>query len=193
MNNSLAFISSLQRCSVSAKIGSQIVTIDKPVDSSKYLVQIIQEICLSCNKNIFDFQNIITCRGPGSFTGIRTCLSVARGIRASTALMNQSELPKILSVTSFDIVCADLNDEDKDSKVLAIKSEKDDFYCRFSSNSKSVSYCTLTRNKINDLQNCIINCDDIYDSKKILNVSIESMTENLSPIYLSAACDGANY
>ena len=117
----LAFDTSLNKTYVTVGCDKQIFD-SKIVESkdgiyhSEFLIEKIKEILTINTLKITDIDAIITNIGPGSFTGIRTCNTVAR-------MLGQQLNINVVGITSFEILSS-LNTSEK--KALCIMDARKD-------------------------------------------------------------------
>lgn len=112
MTNILAVCSALNNTYIALKIKdeiySKIIRSDENNYHSLYLIKEIKEMCLKHNFNLKDLNYITTNTGPGSFTGIRVSLTVAK-------VMAQELNVPIVGLNSAEIL---LNAYDCDTLIM---------------------------------------------------------------------------
>lgn len=111
----LAFDTSLNRTYISLGrdeqiLDSQIVESKEGIYHSEFLTEKIKEILSDNSLKVADIDAVITNVGPGSFTGIRTCNTVAR-------MLGQQLDIDVVGVSSLEILSS-LNDSEKESLCL---------------------------------------------------------------------------
>lgn len=98
---------------------SKIVETTKEHYHSAFLISAIKEILIKNNLTPKDIEVIATNIGPGSFTGIRACTTVAR-------VFAQSNNIKTAGVSSLEILSRIRKQENKDAKTQRGKEAKED-------------------------------------------------------------------
>lgn len=82
-----------------------------------------------------DLDAIAVCTGPGSFTGVRACISAARTFSFA--------LPQcqVLGISAFDAYISDLDPQElAPINAVIIETKRNDFYCQlFDENKKKIS------------------------------------------------------
>ena len=82
-----------------------------------------------------DLSAICVCTGPGSFTGVRSCVSAARAFAIA--------LPecKIMGISAFEAYMSGFSDEElADVNAVLIETKREDFYCQlFGKNREKIS------------------------------------------------------
>ena len=91
-------------------VNSQVVESKDGIYHSEFLTEKIKEILDDNSLKITDIGAVITNVGPGSFTGIRTCNTVAR-------MLGQQLDVDVVGVSSLEILSS-LNDSEKESLCL---------------------------------------------------------------------------
>ena len=91
-------------------VNSQVVESKDGIYHSEFLTEKIKEILSDNSLKITDIGAVITNVGPGSFTGIRTCNTVAR-------MLGQQLDVDVVGVSSLEILSS-LNDSEKESLCL---------------------------------------------------------------------------
>lgn len=91
-------------------VNSQVVESKDGIYHSEFLTEKIKEILFDNSLKITDIGAVITNVGPGSFTGIRTCNTVAR-------MLGQQLDVDVVGVSSLEILSS-LNDSEKESLCL---------------------------------------------------------------------------
>lgn len=80
VENVLAVTADLKRCSIAVKFDGQMFEINENVNAPTYLVKLAEDLCSQNQIDISKIDRIVTASGPGSFTGIRTAQSFAKGL-----------------------------------------------------------------------------------------------------------------
>ena len=80
VSNVLAVTADLKRCSIAVKFEGQVFEINENVNAPTFLVKLAQDLCAQNQIDLKKIDRVITAAGPGSFTGIRTAQSFAKGI-----------------------------------------------------------------------------------------------------------------
>ena len=90
---------------------------------AEYLMGMINDVMEEAGKDFGDLDLLAVTTGPGSFTGIRIGLAVARGLALA------GDLP-CMGVTTFEAVAAGVPETERDGATLfvAIESKRDDIY-----------------------------------------------------------------
>ena len=94
----LSIDTSSKICSVAVLEDDNLITekhIDDEKTHSQKLMPLIDEVLLSCNLSLYDFDLYTCCIGPGSFTGVRI------GVSTIKAFNDVSSIP-IASVSSLE-------------------------------------------------------------------------------------------
>lgn len=91
-------------------VNSQVVESKDGIYHSEFLTEKIKEILSDNSLKITDIGAVVTNVGPGSFTGIRTCNTVAR-------MLGQQLDVDVVGVSSLEILSS-LNDSEKESLCL---------------------------------------------------------------------------
>lgn len=91
-------------------VNSQVVESKDGIYHSEFLTEKIKEILSGNSLKITDIGAVVTNVGPGSFTGIRTCNTVAR-------MLGQQLDVDVVGVSSLEILSS-LNDSEKESLCL---------------------------------------------------------------------------
>ncbi len=79
IENVLAVTADLKRCSIAVKFDGQMFEINENVNAPTYLVKLAEDLCSRNKIDLERIDRVITASGPGSFTGIRTAQSFAKG------------------------------------------------------------------------------------------------------------------
>ncbi len=78
----LAIDTCAELCSVAVQVGNKIFSeaVDAPREHSQRLLPLVQKLVSEAGIKLSDLDGIVYGRGPGSFTGIRICTSMAQGL-----------------------------------------------------------------------------------------------------------------
>ena len=97
----LALEASTERCSVAIMSGGErdIKTCDTPKSHARVILPMVHDLLTAKRISLRDLDAILVSRGPGSFTGIRICISIAQGLAygAHIPLMGVSSLQILAS------------------------------------------------------------------------------------------------
>lgn len=166
---------------------------------SPRLLQTIREMLLDNNLTFSELDLIATSVGPGGFTAIRTCMTVAR-------VMAQELEKKLIGVTSFEIL-QHLPINYKNKKIMvALDARRDSAYVAIDNEIKGIvlledlkndiannDYFLITDNKLQPIIGGISYQELNYDLGEIIaKIAIEkSKIENgdwgkLTPLYLAS-------
>lgn len=141
----LAFDTCLDKMYVTLKSGEEVLTSKIVVNHdekyhSAFLISTIKEILKENNLSPKDIDLIVTNIGPGSFTGIRACTTVAR-------IMAQQLNCKAIGVSSLEI----LAHAKKDYEIVALDARKEKAYLYYDNDIKGAipleEVKTLCQNK----------------------------------------------
>ncbi len=117
----------------------------------------VDEVLLDSGKTINDVENICVCVGPGSFTGVRVAISLAKGLSVGTKA-------RVFILSNFDIFDVD----DKNNSVLVLDGFSNFVYVRKFINFQFIDECV----DVNVLNKYVLN------SKCLVYVTNEK-TQNL--------------
>ncbi len=209
MKNILAITACLKRCSIAISYENETVEINESIDSSANLAYLTNKLLKSYNVDLTKLDGVITSSGPGSFTGIRTAQSLAKGI--SLALKKPAA-----SIDYFDVInnlATQKKYNHKMDRLILIKSEKDQVYFKLLKSDNSLiemgisSYENLEE-KISQQNNLIIISDidfknvsflkhithtiefisDFKNAKYLLGFSkMITATSSINPLYINAS------
>lgn len=149
---------------------------------SAYLIPSIRDILKQYTLQIKDIDAIGINIGPGSFTGIRAGITIAR-------VMAQQVNIKLVGVTSLEILSK--LSENKERTIVALDARKNKiYYAEYKKGIETISPCLIDKeeilNKI-DNQTSIISDNSIYTyltENNINSLDYEKSNENLG-IYLA--------
>lgn len=208
MKNILAMAACLKRCSVAVLYEDKMYEINEDIDAAANLVSLISKIIKMYDIDLKKIDGVITSSGPGSFTGIRTAQSVAKGISLSLKIPSAS-------LDYFDVM-ANLANQKKHNnqmdRLVLIRSEKDQAYFKILKPDDSMiemgisSYENLEDNIIAENKFIIVSDIDLKDAlflknktdsiefvsyfknaKHLLNFShIINSTSSIKPLYINA-------
>jgi tRNA threonylcarbamoyl adenosine modification protein YeaZ len=209
MRNILAITACLKRCSVAISYANKTFEINENIDATANLACLANKLLKSHNVDLKKLDGVITSSGPGSFTGIRTAQSLAKGI--SLAL----KIPAA-SMDYFDVInnlAYQKKYNQKMDRLVLIKSEKDQVYFKLLKSDNSLiemgisSYENLEE-KIARQNNLIIISDidlenasflkqkthtidfisDFKNAKYLLDFAkIITTTSSINPLYINAS------
>ncbi|MBK47913.1 MAG: tRNA (adenosine(37)-N6)-threonylcarbamoyltransferase complex dimerization subunit type 1 TsaB [Pelagibacteraceae bacterium] len=98
---------------------------------SKFLIPILKLSLKKSNLDIKEINYILTSLGPGSFTGIRIGIAVAKGIGITSKA-------KILGYSNMDVLANAINIDLKGKKIVTvIKSKNKDYYFQIFNHKKT--------------------------------------------------------
>jgi tRNA threonylcarbamoyl adenosine modification protein YeaZ len=186
--NIFAVSACLKRCSVAFLYEKNIFEANEYIDAAANLVWLADNLAKSHNIDFRKIDGIITLSGPGSFTGIRTAQSFAKGLSLSL------QLP-VACVSCFDVIRAICNVPKNVPSVIVIKSEKDQVYYQNGLDS-GVSAAELLKEKIPkeavligdaaDAFPNIIRIENFREAKHLLGFSHLITSESkISPMYIA--------
>jgi tRNA threonylcarbamoyladenosine biosynthesis protein TsaB len=98
-----------------------IAHIQKPIERghAETLLPMINDLILSVNRSIKDIQNIYVTIGPGSFTGLRVCLTAAQ-------FMAYSQGKKAQGITTFQAFSSLIKDDVP--RMVLVDTKRDDYF-----------------------------------------------------------------
>ncbi len=137
----LAIDTALEACAVSVSTGGQMHTIYEPMKrgQTERLLPMIMEACEVIDVSLKDMNGVCVTRGPGSFTGVRVGLSVAR------TLASTREIP-LYGMTSFEALS--LLIENKPDYGIVLESKRQDVYFQAILNHQPQAPCVTTYEEI---------------------------------------------
>ncbi|MGM9874513.1 MAG: tRNA (adenosine(37)-N6)-threonylcarbamoyltransferase complex dimerization subunit type 1 TsaB [Bacilli bacterium] len=106
-----------------------IKTKESEYSHSIYTMTMIEELFKENNLNVKDLDEIIVVNGPGSFTGIRIGLSIAKTIAYALNL----KIHTISSLKAY-LISSDINEE----KMAVIEDNKGYYVCAFDKNNNTI-------------------------------------------------------
>lgn len=106
-----------------------IKTKESEYSHSIYTMPMIEELFKENNLNVKDLDEIIVVNGPGSFTGIRIGLSIAKTIAYALNL----KIHTISSLKAY-LISSDINEE----KMAIIEDNKGYYVCAFDKNNNTI-------------------------------------------------------
>ena len=112
---------------------------------SDEILDVIDELLQSAQKSIGEVDNICVCVGPGSFTGVRVAISLAKGLSIGCKA-------KIFTLSNFDV----FDITKKDNSVLVLDGFSTFVYVRKFFNDGFIDECVdlnLLKNYVNE-KNC---------------------------------------
>lgn len=162
---------------------------------SPRLLQTIREMLIDNNLTFSELDLIATSVGPGGFTAIRTCMTVAR-------VMAQELGKKLIGVTSFEILQNLPIDYQGKQKMIALDARRESAYVAIDDEIKGIvllseintdGYFVVTDNKLKPIIGGISYQElNINISEIIAKIAIEkAKTQDgdwgkLTPLYLAA-------
>ena len=120
------------------------------------LLLVVDKLLNDAELKVKDIDNICVCIGPGSFTGIRVAISVAKGLSIGTDA-------KIYTCSNFDIYAL----KDKSKSIYVLDGFSKFVYARIIDDEKSTDCCI-------DISELIVNIKEKY-----INYSIYVQNEKL--------------
>lgn len=111
-------------------LSSKVVESQGEIYHSEFLTEKIKEILNENSLTIKDIDAVVTNVGPGSFTGIRTCNTVAR-------MLGQQLGIDIIGISSLEIISS-LNNSDKET-ICLMDARKHKAYVAIYSDSKEIA------------------------------------------------------
>lgn len=171
--NILTFDTSLDKTYVTLSaddniLSSEIIENHNEKYHSAFLIPTIVSILKDNKMTMQDVDAIGTNVGPGSFTGIRACVTVAR------VIAQQLDVP-LVGVSSLEILSA-LNKEDKKS-IIVLDARKNQFYTAVYENGKELQAPKLTAvdDVLNmDLKSALI-ISDLVSNKLLKEYGYDSL------------------
>ena len=123
----LAFDTTTNFCSVALfenKVQKEIFVREMTFGQSEVLIPTIQTLLEAQKITMQDVGLIVVCTGPGSFTGVRSSVAVARAF--SIACPNA----KVCGVNAFEVYLKELKEKSEVCAVI-VETKRDDFYVCF--------------------------------------------------------------
>ncbi len=168
---------------------------------SNYLMSSLNNIFKDNNLKINDVDNIIVVNGPGSFTGIRVGVTVAKTLAwtLSKNLYEITTLDALKTHTNNDVVISVFYDKPNASYVGIYDNNKIIDYMtlddtRLDINNKKITIISYDENDfVKALKGKLKNCDidfvvlDNYDYVKVVNSALKTkpvVVHNSAPVYL---------
>lgn len=177
--------------------------VDSHSKHSNFLMNEIKNILNKCNISIYNVDNFVVLNGPGSFTGIRVGVTIAKTIcwALSKKLYQLNNLEALKVGVQDEVVICVIPDKVSDSYVgIYTKDNKFEDYTSITSeflkfDNKSITIVSLEENDFaNTLKNKLENNNDVkirfinqYDYLKVVNYALskESINPHLAePVYL---------
>lgn len=166
---------------------------------SPKLLETIKNILLQNNLNFSNLDLIATSVGPGGFTAIRTCMTVAR-------VMAQELNKKLIGVTSFEILQNLPIDYQNKLKLVALDARRDSAYVAIDEDIKGIVLIEDLKKIISENDYFVVTDDklqpvlggisyqklDLPLGEIIAKIAIEKSTKEdgdwgkLTPLYLSS-------
>ena len=158
------------------KDGKEITTneVNSKSGHSEVAMPLIKDVLKTNKINIKDISEIITVIGPGSFTGIRIGVTIAK------TLSYTLNIP-IKTITSLEIKAVNLSG----NKIVAISDKNGKYIGKFNENNILIEDYSYIPKSLIDIKNIIenveINYDDIYEFLR--NRSYTNVHE-IKPLYV---------
>lgn len=192
VQNILSIDTSLEACSVSVAKGDEIHTIYEPMGrgQTERLIPMIVEACEALNVSLEQMDVVAVTRGPGSFTGVRVGLSVAR------TLATVRDIP-LYGVSCFQALTG-LMDPNIKTYALVIESKRNELYFQPVFDGVAQTASLLNRDQLDSDFSDIPLFGNIEGAKPLpLNILTQSMIKqvrdghveqgNEKPLYLRNA------
>jgi tRNA threonylcarbamoyl adenosine modification protein YeaZ len=194
MKNVLAVTACLKRCSVAVSYENSVYEINENVDSAGNLVHLARRLIEENRIDLKNIHGVITCSGPGSFTGIRCAQSFAKGFSlalkvpaAGIDYFDVIDSMRLMSVSSEDPL-AKKNHNNNENRFIAIGDERDQIFFKNISgdgsyqNTGIVSYENIEKTIAFDEFTLLGNVnrkimDHIEGSKNIFQVDVTNFRE----------------
>ncbi|MGB1077488.1 MAG: tRNA (adenosine(37)-N6)-threonylcarbamoyltransferase complex dimerization subunit type 1 TsaB [Bdellovibrionales bacterium] len=187
-NRVLSIDTALEACAVSVANGDDIFTAYEPMGrgQTEKLLPMILDTCDRAGTKLKDIEAVVVTRGPGSFTGVRVGLSVARTLEAT------QNIP-LYGLTTFEAVSLLLGEGNSDYGIV-LESKRDDVYFQKKGSAPSVS-------EIGTVQKEHPNLPLVGNVEGVQTVALDKITEKMieyvrqndveiggsSPVYLRGA------
>ncbi len=164
---------------------------DGSVQHSITLLSQIDEILNNAKINVSSLDYIGVCIGPGSFTGIRIGLAVAKGLANALKI-------KIIPIDTLTLIAYNtLNN----CQYAVMKGIKDEYFLGTICNGKIISYQLLQKSELDNIinfENYICSCDNLNEfncqletieklnMKNVIleNIALAKEPINVEPMYL---------
>lgn len=170
---------------------------------SNFLMNEIQNILTKTQNTIYDIDNIVVLNGPGSFTGVRVGVTIAKTIAwcLSKKLYVMNNLEALRIVSNDEVVISVIADK-KDSSYVGIydsSSVKEDYYSMddgaLTISDKNITLVAMEeseffnnlKDKLSKNNNVKVNIIDDYDYIKLISYALLKKNINphfAEPIYL---------
>lgn len=154
----------------------------KEVESIKnhsiYLIPTIKNVLNENNINITAINEIIVINGPGSFTGVRLGVTVAKTLAYTLNV-------KIKTITSLDALA--VSDNILERKIITIYDKKGLYYATYENNILISNIKYSSNKEFNNLNNDILVNNPVLNIEKIYNFCKEKEDINpheVNPIYI---------
>lgn len=148
------------------------------VSKSSQLIKELQELSKLSSLRAQDFDLILCCTGPGSFTGIRTVITLVKTIAAELNI-------KVFAMNSFQLLRYEKSLSDRDP--IAIPAGKNDYFIS-PANTKEDYYSTSVPNSIPVYKFTVENLSQLLLDKYLYDNSSNQVSligyKELKPYYL---------
>ena len=180
-----------------------ISNIDSYNKHSNFLMNEINNILIKAHISVYGIDNIIVLNGPGSFTGIRIGVTVAKTLAwvLSKKIYALNNLKALALSSNEDVIISIIFDKDKNSYVGIYEKDKevegylnidDDAFNIKNKNISIVAFSSSTfLSNLNDIlsknNNVKISVIEDYDYIKIINYALNNKSLNphlVEPVYL---------
>lgn len=171
MNKILAIDTALEACAVSVANGDQRHTIYEPMGrgQTERIIPMVLDACEAVSVHLGDIEAVCVTRGPGSFTGVRVGLSVAR------TLASIKDIP-LYGLTTFESIMPFMP-EDTQHYGIVLESKRDDVYFQMVANGEAQTpYLTTCADILTELE-LIGNVDALKD--RLTPFDLKNITEKM--------------
>lgn len=123
------------------------------------LLLVVDNLLSQENLKSKDLDNICVCIGPGSFTGIRVAVAVAKGLATGTGA-------KMYVCSNFDIYSS----ENKNKAIYILEGFSDNVYVRVLENQNILDSCEKINNIIDKIKNDYLGYEIFVQNEKLQNL-----------------------
>ena len=164
MNKILAIDTALEACAVSVANGDQRHTIYEPMGrgQTERIIPMVLEACEAVSVHLSDIEAVCVTRGPGSFTGVRVGLSVARTLASIRGI-------PLYGLTTFESIMPFMS-EGTQNYGIVLESKRDDLYFQMVVNGEPQAPYLTT-------------CADIPTELTLIG-NVEALKDRLTPFDL---------
>lgn len=127
----------------------------------------VDKLLGDANLKVADIDNICVCVGPGSFTGIRVAVSIAKGLSIGTNA-------KIYVCSNFD----NYSYGETEKSIYILDGFSDNVYARVFDGSKSLDSCENISKLVSDIKEKYSNFKVFCQSEKVKNILRDSGIES---------------